>query len=113
MELPELPLVFGAQSRLGGRQRAYMVAKRKVAKDNPDLIAISLTNLLESRTDTRAVRSLEIHVFGDRDPSGRRTSHGVVGRDDNIDARRLQRNADVGVLLELVEQALVRLVHVL
>ena len=66
VEFPEFALLVGAKGRLGRRQCPCVVPQRKVAKDNPDLVAIGLTNLLEGRTDPCTVRSLEIHVFDNR-----------------------------------------------
>ena len=43
---PELTLFLGAQRRLGGRHGPGMAAKREVAKDNPDIVAVGVADLL-------------------------------------------------------------------
>jgi hypothetical protein len=43
---PELALILGAQGRLGGGNGPGVAAERKVAKDNPDIVAVGVENLL-------------------------------------------------------------------
>jgi ABC-type antimicrobial peptide transport system permease subunit len=63
---------------LGRRLRARVHGQRQVAKHNPHLVAVGIMNLLEGRTDLRAVRSLKIREFNDRDLGVRRPLGGIV-----------------------------------
>ena len=76
--LPCSPAQCAASWALGA---CAWFGQREVLEHDADFVAVGGANLLESRTDPRAVRSLIVRELDDRDRRGCRTNRRVVGRD--------------------------------
>lgn len=90
MVLPELALVIGALSRLGGLLGVLVGAKGEVAENKPDLVSVGLFELVERFiTETLAVRSLVVAELYDRHLGVCRTPRrGVIDADRHRWERR-------------------------
>ena len=85
VKLPELALLLGCDRRGVGRRGILVNTEGKVLPDNLDAVAVDLLDLLEGRTDPRAIRSLEIRKLGDSNGGTGRTLGGRPGSLDLID----------------------------
>ena len=84
----------------------FVEVEREVTEDDADVVAVGVFDFLESRTDSRAVWSLEVGELDNRHRRRRRPLCGIVLGENDVDPWRLEGDAD-GVLQNfLSEQAL-------
>ena len=58
----------------------------------------------ESRTDSRAVRSLKVREFDERDRRSLGSFPGIIGRDLDVRSRGVDQDLDTGFLLEVGDE---------
>ena len=105
VHLPVPVLLSRAVCRLVGLGRLLVVLEREVLEYEADFVAVGGANLRESRTDSRAVRSLIIRKLDDRHRGGCRTDRWIIVRDFDGNAGRLEQDSRrVGFLLQIVHE---------